>query len=306
MNMISKIKYLVCHPLILCRIMLNYLGPLIKNDAIFLKMKWKISDMQYPLNIEHPSTYCEKLQWLKLHDRKPIYTTMVDKVESKKYVSSIIGEEYIIPTIAVWENIQEIDWDILPNSFVMKCSHDSGGIVICRDKSKLDKKKAIQTMRKGLKRHYYWQNREWPYKNVKPRIIVEEYMEDKKTGELRDYKFFCFDGVVKALFVASERQKEGEETKFDFFDEKYNHLPIINGHPNASIIPEKPSCFQNMIDLASKLSKGIPHLRVDFYEMNGMVYFGELTFFHWSGMMPFEPVDWDYEFGKWIHLPNLF
>lgn len=300
----NKIIQYINNPLMFCRQILNYTGHFIKNDATFLKMKWKVSDMQYTLNLEEPRTFCEKLQWLKLYDRRPIYTTMVDKIEAKKYVASIIGEEYIIPTIAVWNTVDEIDWNILPNQFVMKCSHDSGGIIVCTDKSKLDIKRTIKIMKKDLKRYFFWQNREWPYKYVKPRILVEKYMEDNKTGELRDYKFFCFDGVVKALFVASERQKKGVETKFDFFDDEYNHLPIINGHPNAIFVPEKPSRFEDMKVLASKLSKGFPHLRVDLYEMNGKIYFGELTFFHWSGMVPFEPLEWDYKFGEWIHLPK--
>lgn len=304
MKIFSKIKNFIHNPKIFKRVILNQFAPLIKNDELFIKMKWSISDMQYPLNLQNPQTFCEKLQWLKLHNRKPIYTTMVDKAEAKKYVASIIGEEYIIPTIAIWDSADKIDWDILPNQFVMKCTHDSGGIVICKDKSKLDKSEAYKIMKKGLKRRYFWQNREWPYKDVTPRIIVEEYMEDNKTRELRDYKYFCFDGVVKALFIASERQKQGEDTKFDFFDENYNHLPIINGHPNATLIPEKPLRFEDMKSLAAKLSKGMPHLRVDFYEMNGKIYFGELTFFHWSGMVPFEPVEWDYKFGEWIILPS--
>lgn len=305
MKIFSKILFYIHNPRIFSRVVLNLFAPLIKDDATFIKLKWKISDMQYPLNLKNPKSFCEKIQWLKLYDRKPIYTSMVDKIEAKNYVSSIIGEEYIIPTLAVWNTVDDIDWDILPNQFVMKCSHDSGGIVVCQDKSKLDKKIAIQLMKKGLRRRYFWQNREWPYKNVRPRIIVEKYMEDKKTRELRDYKYFCFDGEVKALFIASERQKKGTETKFDFFDDNYNHLPIINGHPNALIPPEKPSRFEDMKVLASQLSKGFPHLRVDFYEMNGKIYFGELTFSHWSGMVPFEPVEWDYRFGEWIQLPKM-
>ena len=146
------------------------------------------------------------------------------------------------------------------------------------------------------------QGREWPYKNVRPRIIAEKYMEDNETKELRDYKFFCFDGQPKALFVASDRQCK-EETKFDFFDMNYQHLPITNGHPNASVIPEKPIKFNEMKVLAEKLSNGFPHVRVDFYEVNGRVYFGELTFYHWSGFMPFNPEKWDYEFGSWLKLP---
>ena len=260
--------------------------------------------MDYPLNLDNPKTFNEKLQWLKLHDRKPIYTTMVDKYEAKNYVANIIGEEYIIPTIAVYDRVEDIDFDALPKRFVMKCTHDSGGLVICKDKSKLDKDAALKTLNHFLHRRYYYQNREWPYKNVKPRIIVEKYMEDEKTKELRDYKFFCFDGVVKALFIASERQKKGEETKFDFFDEEFRHLDIKNGHPNADTPPAKPQTFEQMKKLAEKLSLHIPHLRVDFYEVDGKVYFGELTFSHWSGFVHFEPKEWDEKFGEWINLPN--
>ena len=229
---------------------------------------------------------------------------MVDKCEAKNYVANIIGDEYIIKTLGVWESFNDIDFDSLPEKFVLKCTHDSGGLVIVNDKSKLDVKKAKEKIEKSLKTNFYWSAREWPYKNVKPRIIAEEYMEDKETAELRDYKFFCFNGVAKALFVASERQKEDEETKFDFFDTDYNHLPIINGHPNAETPPKKPKCFEQMKQFAEMLSKGIPHLRVDFYEVNGHVYFGELTFSHWSGMVPFEPAEWDKTFGDWIELPK--
>lgn len=277
-------------------------APLIKSDSLFLRIAFW-SRMGYRLNLKEPRSFSEKIQWLKLYDRKPIYTKMVDKVSAKDYVASIIGEKYIIPTFAVYDNAEEIDWDALPEKFVMKCSHDCGSIIICKDKTTLDKDASKKIMEEGLKRRYYWQNREWPYKDVKPRILVEQYMEDKKTGELRDYKFFCFDGEVRAMFVASERQVKSGETKFDFFDEYYNHLPIINGHPNASVMPEKPFCFDEMKEIASKLSRGIRHLRVDLYEMNGKVYFGELTFSHWSGMVPFEPKEWDYIFGNWIKLP---
>ena len=272
-------------------------------DKKFLELVFPLNT-GYELNLDNPQTYNEKLQWLKLYDRKPEYTKMVDKVEAKKYAASIIGEDHIIPTLAVYNRVEDIDFDVLPNQFVLKCTHDSGGIVICKDKATLDKRAAVKKLRNGLKKNFYYINREWPYKNVKPRIIAEQYMTDKKTGELRDYKFFCFDGEVKALFVASERQVKGRETKFDFFDEDYNHLLIINGHPNASVVPEKPSCFDEMKEIACKLSKGMHHIRVDLYEMNGKVYFGEMTFFHWSGIVPFEPQKWDFEFGRWITLPT--
>lgn len=270
-------------------------------DPLYLKLEF-LRCMKKRLNLKDPKTFNEKLQWLKLYDRKRSYTTMVDKYEAKKYVADRIGEEYIIPTLGVWEKFDDIDFDSLPDQFVLKCTHDSGGLVICRDKSKLDIEAAKKKINQSLQNNYYWHKREWPYKNVKPRIIAEQFMEDSQTGELRDYKFFCFDGEVKALFIASERQA-AEETKFDFFDAEYNHLPFTNGHPNADTLPQKPGCFEQMKALAAKLSEGIPHLRVDFYEVGGKVYFGELTFFHWSGMMPFQPEQWDYTFGEWIELP---
>lgn len=301
-NIYKKILCLITHPWKLFQFVV-YHTPYIWSDSIFLKIRFRAC-MGYPLNLKNPKTFNEKLQWLKIHDRKPLYTTMVDKYEAKKYVANIIGEEYIIPTIAVYDRVEDIDFDTLPNQFVMKCTHDSGGLVICKDKSELDKGAALKTLNHFLHRRYFWQSREWPYKNVKPRIIVEKYMEDEKTKELRDYKFFCFDGVVKALFIASERQVKNEETKFDFFDAEFRHLDIKNGHPNASVSIAKPETFKQMKMLAEKLSQNIPHLRVDFYEVNGKVYFGELTFTHWSGFVPFEPKEWDYKFGEWLKLPS--
>ena len=262
--------------------------------------------MGYPLDLKEPKTFNEKLQWLKLYDRKPIYTVMVDKYEVKNYVAGIIGDKYIIPTLGVWNRFDEIDFTKLPDQFVLKCTHDSGGLVICRDKKKLDFAKAKKKITKSLKKNFYYVGREWPYKNVKPRIIAEEYMEDDVTHELRDYKFFTFNGVAKALFIATDRQTAGEDTKFDFFDMDFKHLPFTNGHPNADVVPAKPETFAEMKELAEKLSKGIPHVRVDFYEVNGKAYFGELTFSHWSGFVPFEPPEWDKTFGDWIDLPEKF
>lgn len=271
------------------------------SDEHYLKIAFWARMGKWP-NIEHPQTFSEKLQWMKLHDRNPLYTKLVDKYEVKPLVAEKIGKEYIIPTIGVWDCVNEIDFDSLPNQFVLKCTHDSGGLVICKDKSKLNKEMAKKKLAACLKHSFYWGMREWPYKDVKPRVIAEQYMEDE-TGELRDYKFFCFNGEVKALFIASDRTKD-VETKFDFFDENFNHLPFTNGHPNADTPPTKPVCFEEMKKLAAILSKGIPQVRVDFYEIRGKVYFGEMTFFHWSGMTPFVPEEWDYKFGSWIKLPN--
>lgn len=281
---------------------LVYLFARFYSDRKFLEALFPLRT-GYALNLNNPQTFNEKLQWLKLYDRQPEYTMMVDKAEVKKWVAEKIGNEYVIPTIAVWDKVEDIDWGVLPHQFVLKCTHDSGGIVICKDKAKLDKKTAIKKMSRGLKRHYFIENREWPYKNVPHRIIAEEYKEDE-SGNLNDYKWFCFDGEPKAMFIATDRFTPGVETKFDFYDMNFNHLPFTNGHPNTDIKIKKPKGFEEMKRLAAILSKGIPHVRVDFYDINGRIYFGELTFFHWSGMKPFEPKEWDFTFGKWIQIPN--
>lgn len=272
-------------------------------DEIFLKIVFYLR-MGYKLNLNNPRSYSEKLQWLKLHNRHPEYTQMVDKVAAKEYVASIIGNEYIIPTIAVYDSVEDIIWEDLPAQFVLKCSHDSGGIVICKDKEKLDIEKAKKKLARGLKQSYYQVNREYPYKDVPRKIICEEYREDESGYELKDYKWFCFDGKPQALFIASDRGSQTEETKFDFFDMDFNHLPFRNGHPNSAHEIKKPIGFEKMKELAAKLSQGIPQVRIDFYDINGHIYFGEITFFHWSGMMPFEPKEWDYTFGEWINLPK--
>ena len=273
-------------------------------DEEYLKRKFKAA-MGKELDLENPKTFNEKLQWLKLYDRKPEYTVMVDKYLVRNYIAETIGEEYLIPLLGAWDDPDEIDFDSLPDRFVLKCNHNSGlGMYICRDKSKMDIKAVKAALRKGLRQDYYLSGREWPYKDVPRKIVAEQYMEDTETAELRDYKFFCFDGEVKALFIASERQSATEETKFDFFDASFNHLPFTNGHPNARVLPQKPRQFEKMKELAAILSKGIPQVRVDFYEVNGRIYFGELTFSHWSGMVPFDPEEWDYTFGSWIKLPK--
>ena len=272
------------------------------SDEKYLK-KLFYAKMGKKLNLDDPKTYSEKLQWLKLNDRRPEYTTMVDKIEVKKYVAEKIGEQYIIPNIGVWDNPDDINFDEFPDKFVIKCNHNSGkGMAICKDRSTFNVAKARAELKEGLKQDYYLPMREWPYKDVKRRVLAEVYMEDQKTAELRDYKFFCFGGEAKMLFIASDRQTKGEETKFDFFDMDYNLLPFTNGHPNSKVQPEKPECFDEMRMLAEKLADGIPQVRVDFYEVNGKVYFGEMTFFHWSGMVPFEPEEWDYKIGEWLDI----
>lgn len=207
------------------------------SDKTFIKLQYQCATGK-KLNIDDPKTFNEKLQWLKLHDHNPIYTQMVDKVEAKQYVANIIGEEYVIPTIAVYERIEDIEWVKLPKQFVIKCSHDSGGLVVCKNKDKLDVAEAIKILKKSFKRNFYYFSREWPYKNVKPRVLVEQYMTDMggdteglDNEELTDYKFFCFNGEPKALFIASDRLDKTVDTKFDFFDMDFNHLPFRGGTP---------------------------------------------------------------------------
>ena len=255
------------------------------------------------LNLNNPSSYNEKLQWLKLYDRRPEYTMMVDKYAVKDYVAAKVGIEYIIKTLGVWNSFDEIDFTKLPNQFVLKCTHDSGGLIICKDKKNLDMDIVKKKINKCLKKNFYYSWREWPYKNVKPRIIAEEYMIDNDDQNLKDYKFFVFNGRVEYLFVATDRQAK-TDTCFDFFDRRFNHIKVRNGHPNAKKIISKPEGFEKMIELAEKLGKGIPHCRIDLYNINGRIYFGEITFFHFSGFVPFDPPEWDEKFGAYLKIYN--
>lgn len=270
-------------------------------DKWYLFFRFKNRVGYWP-HLNHPRTFNEKLQWLKLNDRHAEYTQMVDKIDAKKYVASIIGDKYIIPTLGVWNSVDEIEWDKLPNQFVIKVSSDSGGIVVCKDKQTLDIEKAKEKLTNGWGKNYYVHNKEYPYRDLTPRIIAEEYKEDESGYELRDYKIFCFNGEPKILFVASDRQKVGEDTKFDFFDLNWNHLPFTNGHPNSKEFIAKPKNFEEMLEIAKKLSVGIPQVRIDLYNCNGQIYFGEITFFHWSGMTAFDPIEWDFKLGKMIKL----
>lgn len=258
--------------------------------------------MNRELDLENPVLYTEKLQWLKLYDHRPEYAVMVDKYAAKEFVTERIGAEYVIPLLGVWDRVEDIDFDSLPQRFVLKTTHDSGGIVICKDKDRLDIPAAKKKLGYFMKREYYDCNREWPYKNVPHRIIAEPYLEDNRYGELRDYKFFTFGGEPKVLYIAQGRSGR-EETVADFFDMDFRHLPFTIDHEMASVPPEKPENFELMKAFAAKLSEGTPQLRVDFYEVDGKVYFGEMTFFHCSGMAPFHPEAWDRTFGDWVTLP---
>ncbi len=273
------------------------------SDEAFIRMKYHAA-MDKKLNLKNPRTFNEKLQWLKLYDRNPLYTQLVDKQGVKGYVADKIGEQYVIPTLGVWDSFDDIDFEMLPNQFVLKCTHDSGGVVIVTNKANFDHISA-KKIEEALAADFYKTGREWPYKNVPHRIIAEQYMIDDSLGELKDYKFFCFNGVPKYLFIASDRNKGKQEVKFDYFDIDFNRLPLRQAaHPNSTYHIERPRKYDEMVKLAAKLSKGIPQVRIDLYEVNGQVYFGEYTFFHHGGMVPFIPEEYDYIWGDQITLPD--
>lgn len=270
-------------------------------DETYLRLAYRAT-FGKKLDLENPRSFNEKLQWLKLYDRNPEYTRMVDKYAAKAYVAEKVGWEYVVPALGVWDHFDEIDFDSLPNQFVLKCTHDSGGLVVVQNKTQMDRQAAREKIEKSLKRNYYAIHREYPYKNIAPRILAEPYLQEQGTEALKDYKFFCFQGEPKAMFIAVERSKIPE---IDFFDMDFSHLPFWEeGERNAQIPPERPECFDRMKELSSVLSQDIPFLRVDFYEVNGRLYVGELTFYHGGGFCPILPRQWDDILGDWICLPK--
>lgn len=271
------------------------------SDRLYLKLLFKHS-AGYNLNLENPRSFNEKLQWLKLNDIHPEYTKMVDKIEAKKYIASLIGEEYIIPTLNVWNSVDEIDWNVLPNQFVIKVSSDSGGIVVCKNKAELDIEKAKKKLKKGWGKNYYKYNKEYPYRDVRPRIIAEEYMEDTQTKELRDYKFFCFNGEPKILKVDFDRFIEHRANYYDI-NKRLLRFGEVICPPDYKKTIKFPENFDEMIQLARKIAQSIPFVRVDLYNVNGKIYFGEMTFFPASGTGRFTSMEWDYKLGDMIQLP---
>ncbi len=271
-------------------------------DKWFIMLKWYGRRMPYRLNLRNPKTFSEKLQWIKLYDHNPLYTTLVDKYRVKQYVQEQLGAEHVIPLLGVWDKVEDIEWDKLPNQFVIKTNHDCGGLIICKNKSHFDLEKAKSKLQKSMNHNYYYDGREWPYKNVERKVFAEAYMEDEY-GELRDYKFFCFNGEPKYCQVISGRSKK---MCIDFFDYNWKHQPFHEPqwYPFADLEPTRPKGFDQMWSFARKLAEGKPFSRIDFYDVNGHVYFGEITFFPTGGMGGFDPIEWDYTFGSWIKLPT--
>lgn len=297
--MIKKVLYYITHPkMAILYIVNSKLGWNLKDET-YLKIVYRIK-IGRKLNLKNPTTFNAKLQWLKIHDRNPNYTDLVDKVKVRYYIKQVIGEEYLIPLLGVYDRFDDIDFETLPNQFVIKCNHDSGGVAICKDKATFDYEKARNKINRSLNNNYFYTGREYPYKNIQPKVIVEQYMEDTKEKELIDYKIMCFDGVPKMSFTCSERYKDG--LKVTFFDIDWNKLPFERHYPASSADIKCPKNYQKMLELSTKLSQGIPFVRVDWYEINGKLYFGELTFYPGSGMEEFNPEQWDEEIGKLIDL----
>lgn len=258
---------------------------------------------KYKPDIRNPKTFNEKLQWLKIYNHNPEYTRLVDKYEVKRFVEEKIGKKYVIPTLGVWNSFDEIEFKKLPEQFVLKCTHDSGSVVIVEEKDKLDIKEVRNKLNKALNTNYFWSQREWPYKNVQRRIIAEKYICDSSKDGIKDYKFLCFNGVVKMIFTCTERySKEG--LKVTFFDNEWNRMPFERHYQSSNKVITKPKNLELMIELAQQMSQGIPFVRVDFYEIEFKVYFGEMTFFPGGGMEEFKPQEWDRILGDWIILPN--
>lgn len=281
--------------------LLNFL-----SDKAYLSLMYRAA-FGKKINWNNPQTFSEKLQWIKLYDRKEIYTQMVDKYASKKFVSDRVGEEYVIPLVGgPWNDPDEIDYDALPEQFVLKTNHDCGGVLICKDKSTFDRQAAAVFLREHLKRRYYHHCREWPYKDVKPVIFAEKYLSEvDSSAGVSDYKFFTFNGEPKLMYIAGGRdyaQKDKQVIYADFFDTDFNHVDLRIDHENAPECPAKPQNFDKMVECARKLAQGTKHLRVDFYEVNGKLYSGELTFFHCGGLHEFITKEWEYTMGAWICL----
>lgn len=301
----KRIKYwikLLVHPYLMLEKLAFHFG----TDKQYLRI-WYLNRMGYWMNFDNPKTFNEKLQWLKLYNRKPKYTTMVDKYAVKKYVADIIGEQYIIPTLGVWDKFDDIDFDTLPDQFVLKCTHDSGGLVICKDKSKLDKKAAKAKIEKSLATDFWKLGREWPYKNVPRRIIVEKFMAPEKSNapkDLPDYKFFCFNGEPKYCQVIRDRNTK--ET-IDFYDMDWHHQEFVGLNPlarNGRTPVTRPLNLDEMKDICRKLADGTPFVRVDLYVIDDKKYFGELTFYPASGIGIFTPEKWAGKLGELLTLPN--
>lgn len=271
------------------------------SDKLYIKLFYYLNTGS-KLNLNNPESFNEKLQWLKMNNKVPLYSLLADKYAVRKFIENKLGSENLIPLLGVYNNFDEINFDKLPKQFVLKCTHDSGGIVICKDKSKLDLKHAKKLMNKSLKTNYFYRGREWIYKDIKPRIVCEKLLVDESNTELKDYKFFCFNGEPKLIQVDFNRFTNHQRNIYDI---EWNMLDLSIKYPNnKNLAIKKPNKLDEMLKFASELSRGMPHVRVDFYYIEGEIYFGEMTFFHGSGYEKFTPEKYNEILGNWIELPG--
>ena len=290
-------------PMFNCNILLHKLSPVIWSDKLYVKLE-HLFVLHKKLHLSSPILFSEKLQWLKLYDRKEIYHQMVDKYEVKRFIANKIGDEYNIPTLGVWDSFEEIDFESLPEKFILKGTFDSGSFYVSKDKSAIDKTKVKERLYRNWNRDYYLYSREWPYKGLKHRIIGEPLLEDPNCPYLRDFKFYCFHGEPRIMYITSD--KGGDlPTRQDFFDMDGNHLDMQDAHypSNPVKCPDLPINFDKMKDLCRVLAKDTYHLRVDFYEIEGKILVGELTFYEAGGYCEFKPEKYNKILGDWIKLP---
>ena len=291
----------------------KFIGPSVRGNIMYAL--WFLPDKVYlrlfyfattgrVINFKSPKGFNEKLQWIKVYDRHPEHGKLVDKLAVREHIKEVWGEEHLFPLLGYWKSFDEIDFSKLPNQFVLKCNHDSGSTKIIRDKSALTEADMMELKKhfaKRLKYDFFHAGREYPYKGLPRYIMAEQLMVDENdpSKSIEDYKFFCFNGEPKCMFVATDRNTD---CKFDFFDMDFNHLDIFNIHPNADRLLEKPVKYEEMKEIAARLSRGIRHVRIDLYELNGKLYFGEYTFFHGGGFQLFHPGEWEQRMGDWIDL----
>lgn len=270
------------------------------NDERYLKLIYRINCGK-KLHLNPPVTFNEKLNWIKLYDRNPQYTIMADKYAAKEFVENRLGtDKYIVPCLGVYNSFDEIDFAKLPQQFVIKTTFDSSGVIVCRDKNQLDIAAAKEKIEKSMKRNYFLPSREWPYKDIPHRILVDTFLDNHTDHELTDYKFWCFNGEPKVVYVTNK----GKNICENFYDMEFNPLDIDHGFPRHQPEWDKPEDFEEMRELAAKISNGIPFVRVDFFYVEGKIYFGECTFFDWGGLRPFKSENWEKKLGDWIKLPE--
>lgn len=272
-------------------------------DSLYLKVLYRVI-MGRKLNLKNPKEYNEKLQWLKLNDRKPEYSTMVDKYEVRGYIEDLLGDKYLIPCLGIYDSVDDIDIDALPDRFVLKCTHDSGSVEICKDKSSFDIEGARHRLSQAMKRNYYATYREWPYKYVKPRIIAEGYLEGDG-GDLKDYKVMCFNGEAKIIEVHENRFVEGKVHTQTFYDREWSIVPLTQVETVTVDGPsERPRQLEEILRLSELLAKNMYHARIDWYIEGDKIYFGEITFFDGSGFESFSTPEMERMLGDMINLPE--